>query len=186
MKGTFKPGDKLFVEKLPLSQIKRGDAIIFSNKNKSKDEFVVHRVVNKGPGGLVTRGDNNPYQDKELVTEENVIGKVARRERNGKIYKVWGGGLGILKAKALHGRIQAIRVLKNFLGKPYRILKKSGIIPRIWRPEIETIHFETRDGPLIKYVHKGKTVAMHWTDKNGWWYRQPYDFIIGPKIKINN
>ena len=32
------------------------------------------------------------------------------------------------------------------------MIRESGIVAKLWRPEIEIIHFETRDGPLVKYV----------------------------------
>ena len=54
------------------------------------------------------------------------------------------------------------RFLRRGLSRPYQWLKHSGIVAKIWRPEIEKIHFETQDGPLVKYVHKGKTVASYW------------------------
>jgi len=132
---------------------------------------------------LITRGDNNPKNDEDLVTEKNLVGKVTHYERNGKIHKVWNGRLGMLRARVLHGRLHFIKALKFFLKRPYRILKKTGIVTKLWRPEIETIHFETQDGPLVKYVHKGRTVASCWTDTNRWWFRRPYDFIIDPKAK---
>ncbi len=181
MKGTFKPGDKLIIETIPLIQIKRGDLIIFRVIDQEREDFVVHRVVDKKPCGLVTRGDNCREQDKELVAEENIYGRVIEYDRQGKIHKAWNGRLGMLRAGALHGRLQIIRILKFFLRKPYLMIRESGIVAKLWRPEIEIIHFETPDGPLIKYVHKGKTVAICWTEKNHWWYRQPYDFIIKPK-----
>ena len=36
MKGTFKPGDKLFIENIPITQIKKGDLIIFCKNTETK------------------------------------------------------------------------------------------------------------------------------------------------------
>ncbi|HEX7502902.1 MAG TPA: hypothetical protein VF451_05745 [Acidobacteriota bacterium] len=63
------------------------------------------------------------------------------------------------------------------------MLKKTGIVSRVWHPRIETIHFQTPEGPLVKYLHKDRTVASCWTDTNCWWFRRPYDFVIDPKAK---
>jgi len=88
-----------------------------------------------------------------------------------------------MQARVLHGRLYFLTVMKSLLKKPYHLLKKSGIIIRIWQPEIKTIYFKTKDGPLIKYTHKGRTVALYWTKTNFWQIRRPYDFVIGPKPK---
>jgi signal peptidase I len=184
MAGTFKESDRLKIEKSRMSEIKIGYVAVFiSAKEGEKETHCVHRVVSFADKGLITRGDNNPKNDEEPVTEENLIGKVTHYERNGKIHKVWNGRLGLLRARGLHGRLHVIRTTKFFLRKPYRLFKKTGILAKFWRPEIETIYFETQDGPLVKYVHKGKTVASCWVDSNRWWFRRPYDFIIGPKVK---
>jgi signal peptidase I len=184
MVGSFREGDRLEINKDNINEIKSGDVAVFiSTKEGEKETHCVHRVVSLADKGLITRGDNNSLNDEEPVTGKNFIGRVTHCERNGKIYKVWNGRLGLLRARVLHGRLYVIRAAKVFLRKPYRMLKKTGILAKLWRPEIETIYFETRDGPLVKYVHKGRTVASCWLDSNRWWFRRPYDFVIGPKLK---
>lgn len=184
MDGTFKKHDQIQVEKTRINKIRIGDITIFKNLLETgKEVYYVHRVVTFMEKNIITRGDNNPKNDKDPVTEKNLIGKATHYERKRKIHKVWNGRLGMLRARVLHGRLHFIKALKFFLKRPYRILKKTGIVTKLWRPEIETIHFETQDGPLVKYVHKGRTVASCWTDTNRWWFRRPYDFIIDPKAK---
>jgi len=173
MKGTFKPGDKLTIEKIPINQVRKGDAIIFRIAKKDEDDFVVHRVVDLTPNGLVTRGDNSRKQDTELVAEENIYGRVIAYDRKGNICRTWNGRLGMMRAGALHGRLQFTQILMFFLRKPYLMIRESGIAAKLWRPEIEIIRFKTSNGPLIKYVHKDITVAIYWTDKNRWWCRRP-------------
>lgn len=183
MLGTFKPGDRLRIENLPFALIKKGDTVVFVGAKRDSDDFVVHRVADESPASLVTRGDNSSSNDEEPVTEKNIVGKVTHYERNGKIHKVWNRRLGMLRAKVLHNRMHVIKAVKFFLSKPYRMIKKTGIVAKLWRPEIKTIQFETQDGPLIKYIHKGRTVANCWVESNRWWFRRPYDFVIGPKLK---
>jgi signal peptidase I len=184
MAHTFRNGDYIFFQKASVSELKYGDAIVFDCQNSEEiKKQCVHRIIGKSNKNLITRGDNNPKNDEEPVTEENLIGKVTHYERNGKIHKVWNGRLGLMRARVLHGRLYTIKAAKYFLRKPYRLLKKTGIVSKFWRPEIETIYFETQDGPLVKYVHKGRTVASCWLDNNRWWFRRPYDFVIGPKVK---
>jgi len=184
MKGTFKLGDNLIIKNIFLNKLNKGDILaIKSQDSKLIDKKLVHRIVKNSNNTSVTRGDNNPKNDEEPVTEENLIGKVTHYERKGKIHKVWNGWIGLIWARILHGRLYVIRAAKFFFRKPYRMMKKTGIVAEIWRPEIETIYFETQDGPLVKYVHKGRTVASCWLESNHWWFRRPYDFIIGPKLK---
>jgi signal peptidase I len=184
MYKTFFNADYLKIDKITIYELHNGDIVVFQKieKNKTKN-ILVHRVLSISKNKLVTRGDNNSKNDEEPVTEEDLIGKVTHYERNGKMHKVWNGKLGLIRARVLHGRLHIIRTIKFFLRKPYRLLKKTGIISKFWRPEIEMIHFETQNGPLVKYVHKGKTVASCWTETNQWWFRRPYDFVIGPKVK---
>jgi signal peptidase I len=183
MKGTFKPGDKLIIEKIPFNHIKKGDLIIFRNVKHDRVDFVVHRVVQKSSDGLATRGDNCRKRDIELVIEGNIIGKVVKYNRRGKIRKAWNGGLGRLNAGTLHFRQHIIRIIKFFLRKPYLMIKESGIATKLWHPEIEIVHFDTPNGLLVKYVHNGKTIAIYWADKGHWRFRRPYDLIIELKQK---
>jgi signal peptidase I len=184
MAGTFIGCDRVKVEKNKINEIKIGDVVVFiSACEGEKETHFVHRVVSFVDKSLITRGDNNPKQDEEPVTEENLIGKVTHYERNGEIHKVWNGRLGLLRARVLHTRLHVIQTAKFFLRKPYRMIKKTGTVAKLWRPKIETIYFETQDGPLVKYTHKGRTVASCWTETNQWWFRRPYDFIIRPKLK---
>jgi len=181
MKGTFKPGDKLIIEKVPFAQIRKGDLIIFSREADGNNDFVVHRVVDIYQNGLITRGDNCRDRDKELVIEENIIGRVIQFDRMGKIHRGWNGRRGMFWAKILGSRMHLIKVVDFFLRKPYIMIRKTGIVAKFWHPEIRIIHFETQDGALIKYVHKGKTIAICWTDTNRWQIRKLYDLIIWPK-----
>jgi hypothetical protein len=88
-----------------------------------------------------------------------------------------------MRAKVLHGRLHIFKSAKFFLRKPYCLLKKTGIVSKLWQPQIETVYFATQEGPLIKYLHNGQTVASCWVETNRWWFRRPYDFVIGPKLK---
>jgi hypothetical protein len=183
MSGTFRESEKLEIIKTKFIKIKPGDVVVFINTKKGeKVQHCLHRVASLVDKGWITRGDNNPRKDEVPVTEENLVGKVTHYERNGKIHKVWNGRLGMLRARVLHGRLHIIRTAKFFLRKPYRWLKRSGIVAKLWQPEIETIHFQTQDGPMVKYIHKGKTVASCWNDTNRWWFKRPYDFVIHPPL----
>jgi signal peptidase I len=183
MTQTFKKGDYLFFKNISITALYCGDVIVFNCQNSEENKKqCVHRIIGKSNKNLITRGDNNPKNDEDPVIEENLVGKVTHYERNGKIYKVWNGQLGLMRTRVLHGRLHVLKAAKYFLRKPYRMLKKTGIIYKLWRPEIEKIYFETPEGPLIKYIHKSRTVANYWIDSNLWWFRRPYDFVIRPRF----
>jgi hypothetical protein len=185
MAGTFKNGAYLRIQKTFINDLRRGDIVVIKNRKSNGDESqYVHRIINITALIIHSRGDNSKAADDQNVSVENLIGKVTHYERNGRIHKVWNGRLGMIRARVLHGRLHIIRAIKFIFRKPYRMLKKTGIISKLWQPEIETIYFETQDGPLVKYIHKGRTVASCWLDSNRWWFRRPYDFVIGPKMKM--
>jgi signal peptidase I len=184
MSPSFKEGDYLIFQATQITKISIGDVIFFPHLiSKDTQKHCVHRVFQKFDQNLITRGDNNTKNDKEPVSAKNLIGRVTHYERNGKIHKVWNGRMGMLRARFLHGRLHVIRAAKFVLRKPYRLIKRTGIVAWLWRPEIETIHFQTQDGPLVKYIHKGRTVASCWTETNRWWFKRPYDFVINTKRK---
>lgn len=178
MLGTFQPGDKLIFEKIPFNQINKGDVIIFRRIREDQSDFIVHRVAGITAAGLVTRGDNCFDQDTERVSEKDLIGRVIRYDRSNKILLVCNGDTGQMRAAVLHGRLHAVKWFKYFLRKPYLTLRRTELIEKIWHPNIESIHFNSLDGPFIKYLHKGKTVAISRGKKRFSLVKRPFDFIF--------
>ncbi len=178
MKGTFKPGDKLIIEIVPFKQIKKGDVIIFRRMREEQSDFIVHRVSRITANGLTTRGDNCFDQDKEPVNEENLIGRVIQYDRIGKARRACNGGAGQIRASWSHGWLHAEKWLKFVLRKPYVKLRGTGLIAKLWNPDIEGVHFDAPDGPFSKYLHKGKTVAIFRENKKCCMVKRPYDFIF--------
>ena len=182
MRGTFKPGDKLVIENVPFDQIRKGDLVIFNRACQEKGDFIVHRVSAITSNGLVTRGDNCIDQDKELIGEKHIVGRVIQYDRRGRIRRARNGRMGQIRATLLYGRLHGVKWLKIFLRKPYVMFRKTGIIARIWQPDIEAVYFETPDGPLLKYLHHGRTVAICLKIKNRWKIKRPYDFIMQTEL----
>lgn len=178
MVPTFKPGQILHV-KPHASDMSQGDIIVFHVQN---DEYYkVHRIIMVSSNGYITRGDNNLHNDLKPITRGQIIGRVEHTESGRLIRPVLGGWRGRRRACLLRARLLIKRNLRKGLNRPCQWLKCSGIIAKLWQTEISAIHFTTPDGPLVKYIHKGTTVASCWTATNHWWFKRPYDFIIGPK-----
>ena len=186
MGGTFRPGDCLIVAPVSLADVRPGDVVVYRGPNHQGDaEEFVHRVVATAPGGLVAHGDNNPCPDIPLVTADNLLGRVTHVTRGGKTQPVHGGRLGLLHARVLHARRHVWRQVWGLvacLGRgPYRWLRESGLVPRLWQPTVMKVRLATENGPLVKYVCGGRTVARWWPDQNRFEYQKPYDLVIpGP------
>jgi len=75
---TYDDGDILLVVRAIPSDLKVGDVIIY---RKYDGTLVVHRIVDKsfidGKWFFKTQGDNNLYPDPYLVSEDQVVGRVA-------------------------------------------------------------------------------------------------------------
>jgi signal peptidase I len=183
MLGTFHPGDYLTIEPVPINSIRPGDVVIYRGVNhEGEPGEVVHRVVVAVPGGLLTRGDNNPYADEILVTADNLLGRVTHVERGGKTQPVRGGRWGLLRVRVLHawrGVRWRGRRLVAFVGRwPYRWLRNSSLVPRLWRPAVTKIRLATENGPLVKYVSGQRTVARWWPATGRFHCCKPYDLVI--------
>lgn len=84
MKPAFEPGDLIIVKRINPTEVKLGDIITFKIDNRS---LVTHRVVRivKENGELMfrTRGDANNSEDRQLVSQQQLIGKLVFKIRYG-------------------------------------------------------------------------------------------------------
>lgn len=55
---------------------------------------------------------------------------------------------------------------RRLLGGAYYRLGRSGWVKRCWHPSFLKVRLRTEDGPLVKYVHHGRTVAQYWPEDN--------------------
>jgi len=187
MQGTFSFGDRLIIEHVQLASVRPGDVVVCRVLNhQSNRDMLVHRVMGVVSNGLVLRGDNNFCDDKTLVAQNNLVGRVSHVERGGKRVPVRGGCSGLLIARLFHGghflghiMWKFIRMMGRWL---YRRLRDSGIIQRLWKPSILKIQLMTAHGPLIKYVCRNRTVAFLWPQKDSVTYRKPYDLVMRRQI----
>jgi signal peptidase I len=180
MLGTFQPGDYLTVIPVRFDEINIGDVVVFRGPSSEKDEKSewVHRVVLSRPGGLVTRGDNNSYNDLEILTNDNIIGKVTHASRDGKTRLIMGGRWGFLKARCLHTRHPLTNLFRRFCGRYYRWLKASRLISCLWKPDLHRLSLKTDDGLLVKYLNNGRTVARWWPETKKFDVVKPFDLVI--------
>ena len=82
MYPTFEEGDMVVVWKVPYASLKVGDVVVYDPPCSATGASVIHRIVNVGGSGFLTRGDNNFATDQEAgiatgpVTSECVEGEV--------------------------------------------------------------------------------------------------------------
>lgn len=183
MAGTFRPGDYLIIESVRLADVRPGDVVIYrGQENARESEEVVHRVVAIAPDGLVTRGDNNPRVDDMPVSQEALLGRVTRVERAGRVRPVRGGRWGLLQSRALRAwrrarqcSWQVLRLAGRWL---YRWLRTSGLVRWCWRPTLIRLLVTNGDGLVVKYIHRGRTVALWRPATRRFRCSRPYDLII--------
>lgn len=185
MLAVLRPGDFLFAQPATIDRVRPGDVVTFGSRREGReDDVVVHRVIAVRPDGLVTRGDTNRRPDRELVTPGNLLGRVVARERNGRRVPVLGGRPGLWLARFLPTGRRVWRRLRQrllSLGRaPWRRLRESRLVPRLWRPRIRRVRFATRDGPVVKYIHGGRTVASWRPDTGRFRCSRPFDLVLSP------
>lgn len=75
MKPVINPGDKVFIEKAKIKNIKVGEIVVFYQNKK----LVAHRVTRIKNKHIITKGDNSFFFDRPLKQNE-VLGKVVKIE----------------------------------------------------------------------------------------------------------
>jgi signal peptidase I len=175
MHGTFQPGDLLVVAPVTMKDIRCGDVVAFRWRGStSPRQRIVHRVQAYLPEGLITRGDHCHTADPSVVTAQNLIGRVSTFERDGKTRSVLGGWRGRAWALAL----RLWRRVAPVVGWPYRRFRDADLLGSVWHPSLTQIHLETEAGPVIKTIHRKRTVARWWPAEGRFWCRKPYDLIL--------
>jgi signal peptidase I len=175
---TFRPGDLL--EVAPLHRFPRsGDVVMFRQGDSETDDCpVVHRVRAMTAKGFVTQGDNSPYPDSQCVSLDQIVGIVTHVHRGGKFLHVHGGRYGLWTLRRLVAARAIRRILRLSLHTMYGQMRDSGILARIWQPQVSLLRINSPDGTLIKYLWRGRTIARWWPRQNKFECRKPWDLVI--------
>jgi len=186
MKGVFQFGDRLMVRPVPVDHIQAGDVVVYWRGDHPESRVeVAHRVVRVLPDGLVAQGDNNTSTDGVLVTADNLVGRVSLLERHGKWQRVPRAGLAMRLARVRHGGhwlLQAVRLSIRITGRRlYGRVRESGLLSRLWRPSIQKGLFMSPGGPVLKYIHRNRTVGTYWISRGLFKCRKPYDLLLQRK-----
>jgi hypothetical protein len=179
MRSTFKPGQVLYVR--PTTEgVQPGDVVVY----RRGKVHIVHRVKKVIGPNVITRGDNNPREDAELVQPGQIVGVVEKVDDWGNFRPVAGGRVGLWLARLRWGATTLINQLRPVIGAPYRWLKARRWINLVWHPEVVSIQLQSSEGIMVKYVVRGKTVATWYHKESRFEYKRPYDLVIFPPKKI--
>lgn len=179
MLGTFRLGDCLQIEPAAFDQLGAGDVVAFLGPvGQASLVPCVHRIVSVLPNGLVMRGDNSRHSDARLLTEDDWLGLVSRFERDGTLRRVQSGWIGLQRARLLWIRRYVYDLCAWLVRKPYRWLRTHGLLRHFWQPTLTQIHLMTDNGPLIKYIFQGHTVASWLPEQDYFECRKPFDLVL--------
>ncbi len=180
MAGTFRQGDLLILDDSGFDEIELGDVITFRWPDQaSSADTVAHRVTAVSDQGLATQGDSNPAPDRQLVTREVFLGRVAFVERGGARRRVAGGRVGRLRARLL-AQVRAWRGrLVQVGGAPYRSLRRRGVVAHLWKPRLRAFRFRCGDDEVIRLFHRGHMVGEWLPGAPRLRWRKPYDLVTG-------
>jgi hypothetical protein len=77
---------------------------------------------------------------------------------------------------------QASLFIRRLLGPAYRVLRGSPGVRRLFgklfSPQLKTVRLETVEGPVVKFIHHGRTVARWWPERDHLECQKPYDLVI--------
>lgn len=174
MRGTFREGDFLKVVKVEVDELKLGDIIVFNEAEGDKN--VVHRIISLKNDKIVTRGDCNRHVDKGFLLNKKLIGKVVGFDRKEKYLIVANGILGYLSSRLIRAKLLCKIVLFSLLKPSYSLIKKTQIVPKIWKPDLQLMTFKSNNGDILKYTHNGKTILVYESNKIR--FQRPYDLLF--------
>ena len=181
MAPTFRAGQLLYVRPTGAC-IEPGDVVVY----RHGDLHVVHRVVSIAQGRLVTRGDACPQPDACPVVPEQLIGRVEMLEDHGRLRPVRGGHRGLWRARtgwvAREARTAARPLRALYCGLRGSPVVRS-VLNAVFGRGLTSVRVETPDGPIVKYLWRGRVVARWWADENRFECRKPFDLLIAPPVR---
>jgi len=173
MKPTFRPGQVLYVRP-DIQNVQPGDVVVYEGEKG----HIVHRVLSVKTEGYVTRGDNNRFADAVPIAHGRVIGRVEMADHQTKIAPVRSGWRGLWIARLGWFLREIDWRMRWAFGWPYRWLRSSRLMLRVWKPDIMRMRLQTENGPLVKYIYHQKTVAVWEPLRGRFECRKPFDLVL--------
>lgn len=157
MRRVFVPGDRLETCEVPFGEIQCGDVVVFHVHG----EGIVHRVVRREDGALVTKGDNNDKEDNWRLRETDGVRLVTVRiDVHGNRHAVLRGDAGRREFRRHRLRRWCWRVVR----KAFRLSEPL----LFWRRELTE---RTVFGGTTVFYRNGKAVAKQTAEGTVTFYR---------------
>jgi SynChlorMet cassette protein ScmC len=181
MNPTLDEPDLLEVRPYGTTRVRPGDVVCFKSPGTGKT--VVHRVVDVGPDGIRTRGDNNPTYDREVLHAGDIIGRVTAVQRGTRRRAILGGwrGLVVLHCVRLGRRIRSSAgLLPHML---YRSVAGLGpldrMLPASLRPRPVRFAVRYRYRVFLKLLMGRRTIGHYDYRLLKWHIHRPFRLFVG-------
>jgi signal peptidase I len=174
MYPTLRPGDTLHVQPYAERPIRSGDVVAFIAPISNL--LVVHRIVRVDRSGMITRGDNNLFVDEDVIRPEDIIGKVAAAERDGRKFRIVGAFLGLSVFTAIRLWAATRSRIVNLLGVLMRRPFPQALVRRIISlgGPLTVIRYSTGEKVEFHLVQGRKIIGKNSGPEGGWKIRFPY------------
>jgi signal peptidase I len=176
MTPIFNNGDFLFVRSILRNRLMVGDVVVFTSSEFTGP--VVHRIVALDNNNFITQGDHNPLRDVLPIPFEQIMGKVELVENKHGIYRMTNGVLGLCVASVRRSIFYLDHLVRRVFWTPYNLIRKKRLVARFWDPKIIKLQVQSEYGPIIKFIHKERTVAVWDPSCRRFACSKPFDLII--------
>jgi len=157
---------------------KVGDVILFLPPEEKN--YFIHRIVNIGPKGFLTRGDNNSDIDAWALQEEDIYGRVIAAHQGERSRRIYAGLPGRLSGICCLARRKTNALIVKLLGPVYRWFCTGGILCRLIPVSLTTQVLKFQSDSIVSHrLLLGKRVIGTY-DKSSlqWRIRRPYRVLV--------
>jgi signal peptidase I len=178
MNPTLSPRDLLEIE--PCSHVFIGDIILF----RCKDKLIVHRVVGITQEGIMTRGDNNNINDSELLTPQDIVGKVVAAWQGHKRHKIHNGLMGRLFARYIRKRSNLCRGIIKILIPFYYFVASWGVLQWLTSPFVNPtiVRFDYEGQNFIRLMIGAHIIGYYDQHLDHWVINPPFLLFIDKRV----
>jgi len=179
---TLDEPDLLEVRPYGTARVRPGDVVCFKSSGTGK--MIAHRVVAAGPGGIRTRGDNNPADDDEVVQDGDITGRVVAAQRGTRRRAIHGGRTGLMVLRGARLVLRA-RIGTGYLRQAlYRSVARLGpigrLLPMSLRPR--PVRFDTRYRAFLKLLVGRQSVGHYDFRRKKWHIRRPFHLFVDEQV----
>jgi len=174
MNPSLRAGDLLTVAPYGDRGVRRGDVVIF--RPPGEDRLIAHRIISAGNKKLQARGDNNSRTDPWILRPEDILGRVIRVERRGKLRALQGGSSGDLWGRVFRCLTMSRLALFRVFRPAYRWAYRSGIFLRIlpFRLKSRVVAIQRPNGVELQLVSGRFVLGRRPAGSKQWLIKRPF------------